>query len=325
MTIMQILGFCCSLLIGLVLGLMGGGGSMLTIPVLVYMLGISPVLSTAYSLFVVGITSLVGSVGYIRKQQVHYRAALLFAIPSAVTIFLTRRYLLPAIPDPIVNDEPVQISKATAFILLFAVCMLLAAVSMIADRKNHDDSQTMVIQHNSSLTILAGVWVGSLTGLAGIGGGFLIVPALVLLVRLSMKQAVGTSLLIIGINSLAGFIGGRMLNQINWPFLLVFTALAIMGILAGSRLSGVVPGARLRQFFGWSLLGISVCIITKEAVVPLVIGVNYLLGPSPRPPTQVLAVQPPQLRMKMNTEGVKICGDPLHSFDPYSVFCGKAP
>jgi uncharacterized protein len=159
---------------------------------------------------------------------------------------------------------------------LFAVTMLVAAVTMIADRKNQDADQPTSLRHKASLTLLAGALVGSLTGLVGIGGGFVIVPALVLLARLSMKPAVGTSLLIIAANSLAGFVGDTASGRINWPFLLVFTALAMLGMVAGSQLSGVISSGRLRKSFGWSLLGISVFIMVKEARIPLVEGLNRL-------------------------------------------------
>lgn len=270
MTFIQILGFFCSVLIGFSLGLLGGGGSMLTLPVLVYLLGINPLLSTAYSLFVVGATSLVGSVAHMRKQQIHYRVALLFSIPSFAAIFLTRRYVMPAIPDSIRILDGIQISRAAVLLLFFAVVMLMASVFMITARKNQPGSATSLSQPAYWLMGPAGLLVGSLTGLAGIGGGFLIIPALVLLVRLPMKSAVGTSLLIIAANSLIGILCNPVWQQIDWPFLLTFTALAMLGILIGSYMSRFISGLRLRKAFGWSVLGLSVWILGKEALIPII-------------------------------------------------------
>ncbi len=283
MTLLQFLGFFCAVLIGLSLGLMGGGGSILTVPVLVYLLGINPIVSTAYSLFVVGATSLVGSVGYVRKKQVHYQAVVLFSIPSFGAVFLTRRYLIPAIPDPIYIHESIRLSKAPAFMLLVAFSMLAASISLIAGRQTRPHTDTLSHKYNVPLVVLTGVVVGTLTGLAGIGGGFLIVPALVLLVRLPMKRAVGTSLLIIAANSLTGLLSNTISDRVNWPFLLEFTALAMLGILLGSYLSRSVSGLKLRSAFGWSLLIISLFIIAKETLMPI-IARSSLVQPQPRKP-----------------------------------------
>jgi uncharacterized membrane protein YfcA len=269
MTLIQILGFFCSILIGLSLGLMGGGGSMLTIPVLVYLLGINPLLSTAYSLFVVGATSLIGSVNYIRKQQIHYQAALLFSLPSFSAIFFIRRYVIPVIPDPIFINESVRLSKSIAFMLLFAIVMLAASVSMIRDRKRQNSVATVPPRYDYFLLVLTGLLVGSLTGLTGIGGGFLIIPALVLLVQLPMKRAIGTSLLIIAANALIGFLCDPVHSRIDWPFLLGFTALAVLGILIGSYLSRFISSYKLRKIFGWSVLVLSLFIVGKETLTPL--------------------------------------------------------
>lgn len=274
MILMQIIGFFCALLIGLSLGLMGGGGSLLTIPVLVYLLGVNPILSTVYSLFIVGTTSFIGSLNYIRKQQVHCRVALLFSLPSFGAIFLIRRYVIPAIPDPISLTVSIRFNRAFAFMLFFAFVMLLASVFMLTDRRTQPN--TALGQSNYLLIVLAGLLVGSLTGLAGIGGGFLITPALVLLVQLPMKRAIGTSLLIITANSLVGFLADTILERIDWPFLLVFTALAVLGILVGSYLSQFISGLKLRKVFGWSVLVLSLYIIGKEALIPILVA--SLLG-----------------------------------------------
>lgn len=264
MTTIQLIGFSASIFIGISLGLIGGGGSILTLPVLVYMMGINPVLSTAYSLFVVGTTSLVGSVNYMRKEQVNYRAAFVFAIPSFLAVFLTRKYLVPAIPDPVFTTGSFALSRNVAIMLFFALVMLAASVSMIRDKKKETSAETDAVQFNLPLIALEGALVGTLTGIVGAGGGFLIIPALVLLARLPMKMAVGTSLLIIAAKSLIGFLGDLSNMQVDWPFLLEFTALSVVGIFVGSYLSRYVPGEKLKKAFGWFVLMMGVYIMAKE-------------------------------------------------------------
>jgi uncharacterized membrane protein YfcA len=260
-----ILGYLASILIGVSLGLIGGGGSILTVPVLVYLLGLNPVLSTAYSLFVVGATSLVGSFTYMKKGLVNYRAALVFAIPSFITVFLTRKFVVPAIPDPVFTSGDFMLSKGAGIMGLFALIMLAAAFSMIRHKdKSDNDSGTQAIQFNYPLIALEGAAVGLLTGLVGAGGGFLIIPALVLLARLPMKMAVGTSLLIIAAKSLIGFLGDVGQQAIDWNFLAVFTALSVAGIFLGSYLTRFIPGEKLKRLFGWFVLGMAVFILWKE-------------------------------------------------------------
>lgn len=262
---MDTLGYFASILIGVSLGLIGGGGSILTVPVLVYLLGLSPVLSTAYSLFVVGTTSLVGSFTYMRKQLVNYRAALVFAVPSFITVFLTRKFLVPAIPDPVFTLGEFTLSKGAGIMGLFALIMLAAAFSMIRHKEDTEkDSEGKGTSFNYPLIGLEGAAVGLLTGLVGAGGGFLIIPALVLLAKLPMKMAVGTSLLIIAAKSLIGFLGDVGQQAIDWNFLAIFTSLSVIGIFLGSYLTRFIPGEKLKRIFGWFVLGMAVFILWKE-------------------------------------------------------------
>lgn len=262
---MNTLGYFASILIGVSLGLIGGGGSILTVPVLVYLLGLNPVLSTAYSLFVVGTTSLVGSFTYMRKQLVNYRAALVFAIPSFITVFLTRKFLVPAIPDPVFTLGDFTLSKGAGIMGLFALIMLAAAFSMIRHKEDQEkDSEGEGTSFNYPLIGLEGAAVGLLTGLVGAGGGFLIIPALVLLAKLPMKMAVGTSLLIIAAKSLIGFLGDVGQQAIDWQFLAIFTSLSVVGIFLGSYLTRFIPGEKLKRIFGWFVLGMAVFILWKE-------------------------------------------------------------
>jgi uncharacterized membrane protein YfcA len=266
MAITEILGFAAATLIGVSLGLIGGGGSILTVPVLVYLLGVDPVLSTAYSLFIVGSTSLVGAIQYMQKKLVNYKAAIVFAIPSFTTVFLTRKFLVPAIPDPIFNIGSFEVSKNIGIMVFFALIMLAASYSMIKDKKksNENEDENAPLKFNFPMIALEGGVVGVLTGIVGAGGGFLIIPALVLLAKLPMKMAVGSSLLIIAAKSLIGFLGDLGTQEIEWGFLMLFTSLSIIGIFVGTWLSKFIPGNKLKKGFGWFVVVMAIYILVKE-------------------------------------------------------------
>ena len=262
----NMLGYFSSILIGVSLGLIGGGGSILTVPVLVYLIGLNPVISTAYSLFVVGTTSLVGSFTYMKKELVSYKTAVVFAIPSFITVFLTRKFLVPAIPDPVFVLGSFTLQKGAGIMGLFSLIMLAAAFSMIRHKEGdtEKDSAARTLVFNYPLIALEGAAVGLLTGLVGAGGGFLIIPALVLLARLPMKMAVGTSLLIIAAKSLIGFLGDLGQQNIDWNFLTIFTTLSVVGIFLGSYLTRFIASEKLKRLFGWFVLGMAVFILWKE-------------------------------------------------------------
>ena len=274
---MEIIGYIGAVVMGLSLGLIGGGGSILTVPILVYLFQVDAVLATAYSLFIVGLTSLVGSVSHVRLGNVHWRTAIVFGIPSIISVFLTRSYLVPRIPDPIMTfgQDPsggaaLVITKSVGLLLLFAVIMVMAAYSMIKPAKKSGDNtlekaEDVQPQFNYPLILAEGAIVGVVTGLVGAGGGFLIIPALVLLAKLPMKQAVGTSLMIIAAKSLIGFVGDMRGNEvIDWSFLGAFSSIAVVGILLGSWLSKRIPGEKLKPAFGWFVLVMGTYIIIKE-------------------------------------------------------------
>ncbi|QCK14230.1 sulfite exporter TauE/SafE family protein [Mangrovivirga cuniculi] len=257
-----------AVIIGVSLGLIGGGGSILTVPVFVYMLGISPVIATAYSLFVVGSTSLVGSVAFMRKGLVNYKAAVVFAIPSFISVYLTRMYIIPAIPEKLFSIGELVVTKDIAIMVFFALIMFAAAISMIKKKKGLDkqDGVPEELKFNLPLIALEGAFVGVLTGIVGAGGGFLIIPALVLFARLPMKMAVGTSLLIISAKSLIGFIGDIQNQPIDWEFLLMFTGISIVGIILGSILSKKISGEKLKAGFGYFVLIMAVYILVSEFI-----------------------------------------------------------
>jgi uncharacterized membrane protein YfcA len=266
MDLTSVLGYLAATLIGISLGLIGGGGSILTVPVLVYLLGIEPVLATAYSLFVVGISSAVGLITYIKKQLVSFRIAFLFGLPSIVSVYLTRLYLLPMIPDTILSIDTFNLSKDMAVMVLFALLMIVASYSMIKGRKEGTAAPTEQKTFNYGLILLEGLTVGMLTGLVGAGGGFLIIPALVILTGIPMKLAVGTSLFIIALKSLIGFTGDMVNFDIDWDLLLPFSAIAIVGIFIGAKLSDYISGQKLKPAFGYFVLVMGLYILISEFV-----------------------------------------------------------
>jgi uncharacterized membrane protein YfcA len=263
---MEILGYIASVLIGISLGLVGSGGSILTVPVLVYLMHTDPLLATTSSLFIVGTTSLVGGFRAYSKKLVDFRAVTEFGIPSIFSIFITRHYILPALPDNMFSIGTVQVSKSMFLMVVFAALMLVASVTMIRNNYNEQgtaDSESSRQNKVLPLVIL-GILVGFVTGLLGAGGGFLIIPSLVVFLRLPMKTAVGTSLLIIAINSLFGFLFSLKQFEYNWMVLIVFTILATAGIFLGGKIAEKTPGSSLRKGFGWFILVMGVYIIVKE-------------------------------------------------------------
>jgi uncharacterized protein len=257
------LSYALAIVIGISLGLIGGGGSILTVPVLVYLSDIDATTATAYSLFIVGLTSAIGSVGYFRKGLINVKTAVIFGIPSIIAVYLTRAFIIPAIPDQIVELGNFMLTKNMMLMLLFAILMIAASYSMIKKDKNPPSEEAGEQVFNYPLIFLEGSVVGVLTGLVGAGGGFLIIPALVVLSKLPMKQAIGTSLAIIAAKSLLGFTGESFAG-INWTFLLIFSAFAIVGIFIGMFLSQKIDGKKLKPAFGWFVLVMGIYIIVKE-------------------------------------------------------------
>lgn len=264
---MEIAGYIASIFIGVSLGLIGGGGSILTVPVLVYLFQIDAVLATAYSLFIVGSTSVVGSLSYFKKGLVNIKTAIVFGIPSIISVFLTRAYIVPAIPHEIFSLGSIVVTKSIFLMLIFAILMIVASYSMIKKDKKSTEDLPEKQKFKYPLILVEGAIVGVLTGLVGAGGGFLIIPALVMLSKLPMKEAVGTSLVIIALKSLIGFFGESGETTIDWLFLVKISAFAIAGIFIGMALSKKIDGSKLKPAFGWFVLVMGIYILIKETIL----------------------------------------------------------
>ena len=257
---MEILGYVGALFIGLVLGLTGGGGSILTVPILVYLMSVSPVTATAYSLFIVGTTSTFGAIQNYRKNLVDIKNGFIFAIPSFIAVYLTRKFIVPRISE-IIIESPILITKNTFLMLFFAVIMIFGALSVLKKKSqdnNNEEKRNLILIGIQTFTI------GIIIGLVGAGGGFLIIPSLILFAKLPMRKAVGTSLFIIAMNSLVGFIGDVQNLEIDWLFLLTFSAISVVGIFIGMYLTKYTNESQLKKIFAYFVLFMAAIILLKE-------------------------------------------------------------
>lgn len=266
MEISQIVGYILAIFVGITLGLIGSGGSILSVPILVYIMNVSPVIATAYSLFIVGVTAFVGGIQKAKQQLVDFKKVVLFGVPTLISVFITRKLLLPQIPETIVVTANLSFQKATLIMVVFAFVMIFASIRMIVPFK-----ETKVTSNSSDKTlnylriIIQGIFIGLIAGFVGAGGGFLLIPALVFMAKTPMKMAVGTSLFIIAIQSLVGFLGDINVNQtIDWQLIIVFTILSIVGIFIGNFISKRIKSEQLKTGFGWFVLLMGIYIIIKE-------------------------------------------------------------
>lgn len=246
---MEIVGLLLAVLIGISLGLLGGGGSILAVPILVYVVGMAPKPAIAASLLVVGATSLFGALRHWRNSNIEVRTALIFGVVSMAGSYAG-------------GKVAVHVSD-TFQLMLFAVVMLGASLSMLRSRSGAATGTGLV---RVELVIAAAAVVGLLTGLVGVGGGFLIVPALVLFAGLPMKRAVGTSLLVIAMNSMSGFLAYAGTVPIDWRYTALFTALAIAGVFAGSSMVKYLSQSGLKRAFAIFLIGVAAFILLQSAL-----------------------------------------------------------
>ena len=259
---MVLIAYLLALTVGIILGLLGSGGSILTVPILVYIIGINPFSATAYSLFIVGVSALVGAHRFFKNGEINYKITLYFAIPSLLGVFVARKWILPNLSESLHFYHLFSIQKDKFILVFFALVMLFAALSMLFSWKLNFRSDNER-ENNFILIALDGIVIGLVSGFVGAGGGFLIIPALLVLTNISMKEAVGTSLLVIAIKSILGFTA-ELNNVIDWNLLLTFTAFSTIGIFIGSYFSMLLNGRVLKKSFGIFVLLISKVILAKE-------------------------------------------------------------
>ncbi len=260
---LHVFGYIGALIIGVSLGLIGGGGSILAVPILAYLFSIDEKAATAYSLFIVGASALLGGWKQHLKGLVDWRTAAVFGLPAIIGVTVVRRYVVPAMPDILFEFQGLEFTRRMAMFGLFAVLMIPAAYSML--KKEKVKKVTGEKRYNYALILAEGLIVGGITGMIGAGGGFLIIPALVILANVEMKVAVGTSLIIIAIKSLMGFFLGDVLTmEIDWGFLSLFTGLSVIGIFIGSYLSNFIDGKKLKKGFGYFILIMAAFIFYME-------------------------------------------------------------
>ena len=266
MEILEVFGYISALIIGISLGLIGGGGSILAVPVLAYLFMVNEKVATAYSLFIVGLSALIGGIKQHYKGYVDWRTAFVFGIPAIIGVTLVRYYVVPALPDVLFTISDFEFTRRMGMFGLFAVLMIPAAFSML--KKREDKVNDKEVKYNYPLILLEGLVVGAITGFIGAGGGFLIIPALVILANVKMKVAVGTSLIIIAFKSLLGFfLGDALTMNIDWTFLLTFTGISLIGIFVGSYLGNFIDGNKLKKGFGYFIFVMAIFIFYMEFFV----------------------------------------------------------
>jgi uncharacterized protein len=261
---LEIIGYIALIGIGMVLSLIGGGGSLLSVPILVYIFGLDVVTASSYSLFIVGTTSLFGAWLKQKDQRVDIRSGITFIACSVIAIFSTRRWIVPSIPDEVFIYDEITLTKRALILGVFALLAITSSLIILLKR-NYDS--TLPVESRLSLLVPVGFSTGMLVGFVGAGGGFIILPSLSFFARLPFKMALGTTLLVIGMNSLLGFVGDVMNHEINWTFLLLITSLAVTGMLIGDSFSKRIPVQRLRDSFGWILLTMALAILVTEFVL----------------------------------------------------------
>lgn len=261
---LEIIGYFLALFVGLVIGTLGGGGSILAVPILVVFFQMEPQNATVYSLFIVGVTSLFGAIQHFKSKLIHPKNALLFGIPAVISISLTRLLIVSMIPQKIHLGETIVFEKNTFIMSLFAILMILASIPMIRGQKEHPSTK----KNRPTVLVIFGILIGFISGLVGAGGGFMIIPSLSIFMRVPIKNAIATSIVIIAINSLSGFSAELFKPnlQLNWIILLGFTLIATAGLIIGLRLNNKIQAANLKKGFGIFVLLIGISILITEIV-----------------------------------------------------------
>ncbi len=266
MELNSIFGYLSAVLVGVTLGLIGSGGSILSVPILVYIMGVEPILATAYSLFIVGTTALFGGFQKAKQKLVDFRKVVLFGIPTIISVFITRKIIVPRIPEIVFSTSVFTLHKSVFIMIIFAIVMIFASIRMI--KPLQIEIQEGEGKLNYIKIFIQGVLIGLVAGFVGAGGGFLIIPALLFLAKTPMKMAVGTSLFIVAAQSLIGFLGDlRPEQNLNWNLLITFTICSIIGVFIGSYLSKKIEGEKLKTGFGWFVLAMGIYIILKEIIL----------------------------------------------------------
>lgn len=261
---MEILVYILAIFAGVSLGLIGGGGSILTVPILVYIADIDPIYATSYSLFIVGISAFFGALSKIKKNEVDFKKGIYFGIPSILSIFLTRKFILDLIPDILIEFNNFTLTKPLFILIFFAFLMLFAGFNML---KNKKDIVADSSSNNILVLVILGFVVGFIVGLVGAGGGFLIIPALVSMLKMKMKDAIGTSLMIIALNSFFGILGDLLNGVIlDYTFLVSFSIISVIGIYLGNYLSNFISGQKLKKYFAYFVIIVAIYMILKETL-----------------------------------------------------------
>ncbi|MEL0184329.1 MAG: sulfite exporter TauE/SafE family protein [Bacteroidota bacterium] len=260
---MEFFGYLLAVLIGIFLGIFGGGGSLLAVPVFAYIFSLDEKVATAYSLFTVGISSIVGTI----KQlgNIEWKVTLIFGIPSIIAVWLTRFFIIPNLPEIIFDNETFIITRRMLIFGIFTFLLLISSFSMIYE--TNKNVKPINIKNFYVLIIIEGFIVGGLTGFVGAGGGFLIIPALVILIGLDIKKAIATSLIIIALKSTFGFfLGDVMVMNIDWDFLIYFTLLTTLGVIIGTYFGKSIDKLKLKKWFGIFIMVIAISILFKEFI-----------------------------------------------------------
>jgi uncharacterized membrane protein YfcA len=260
---MEVVGYAMAAVIGISLGLIGGGGSILAVPVLAYLFHLDEKAATAYSLFIVGMGALVGGLMQNKSNNVDWRTALVFGLPAVVGVWIVRHYVIPGLPEVLFNIQVFSFTRRMGMFGLFAILMIWAAYSMLSNKERKGG--TGAVTYNYPLILAEGLVVGAITGFVGAGGGFLIIPALVVFANLDIKKAIGTSLIIIAFKSILGFLLGDALSmRIDWPFLMTFSVITVTGIFIGVYLGKFINGKRLKKGFGYFIVAMAAFIFIME-------------------------------------------------------------